>query len=701
MRKKPQPEHPSKWILTVKKRIMKKLLLISMLMLAMVDLFAQAKPKPKETEKPPTQKEMEEMMKELDEEMDEMSPEDKKMMDSMGIKMPDMKALKKTVSGISDAQIKKAYEDDNRIVPQKDPARINTALSTTISTAQMGEYIQKIHTSVLNKLSANTKATGAEVVQQIKRLNKSAANTAVGLWIDGKPTLALYLIGEACKANPADAVALNNYASFLTMCGAEQLALPILNNLNKRYPRNSSILNNITQAWLGLGDIERANKYADSTLRIYASHPQANMAKCVIEESKGNIPAAIAAAKKGISKAYSSEKEQKLDKLGYDLKPDDINWDPPMPQDAMGLGRFKWPDAPLDVEDNKALELEWKTFKMSCEKEINQLKEKQEKAEQVYKTVSEKRMADLLIAGQKGYYAQLLPGYAAKAIQKLGPGVESDKGNMVFVFGEQFNAVLNALSKVDDYQNVLSEKQKILDEKYHDLIGEGRPNPFAAICKDENAIFSEFLNSANGGLQSAYKGYLNYSARRTSDLLYYYQYTMWPEQFELVKIIAQIMWLTSLKDQRVFFQEKSEWCKIPPKVKKPGGPLQNFDDVACQYVSTMDLGVYKITSSCSNLTGEFNFGGVEINLKDNVETGRYSGSALVGVSKGFDGPMGTEVEASIAALVEWDNTGTTDIGGIAGVSANAGGQTIIGADVKVTVNSGISTSGKGILQGIK
>jgi hypothetical protein len=39
-------------------------------------------------------------------------------------------------------------------------------------------------------------------------------------------------------------------------------------------------------------------KYADGAIRIYAAHPQANMAKSLIEESKGNIPAAIAAAKK-------------------------------------------------------------------------------------------------------------------------------------------------------------------------------------------------------------------------------------------------------------------------------------------------------------------------------------------------------------------------------------------------------------------
>jgi hypothetical protein len=473
-----------------------------------------------------------------------------------------------------------------------------------------------------------------------------------------------------------------------------------LYNLNKRYPKNSSILNNITQAWLGLGDIPRAEKYADSTIRIYAAHPQANMAKCLIEESKGNIPAAIAAAKKSVSKAYSTEKENKLKKLGYDLKSDDINWDRPMPQDALGLGKFSWPDHPLDVEQNKLLEKEWNAYKDECQQKINELKIKQESLEEEYLSANAYRTKLILSESQKGHYVQPMPGYAAKAIIKLGPGVNDVNGNMSFVFANALEPVSKALIAVGGYETVLSEKQQILDKKYEDQVGEGKPNPLEAICKDENAIRTEFLQAANGGLQSGYKTYFNYVRRRSSDLLYYYQYTMWPEQFELAKVMAQIAWLTQIKDQRVYFKDKSSWCISAPKNKK-FGELQNFDDVHCDYVSTMDLGVYKITSSCSNLVGEFDFGGVKINMQDNVETGRFSGSAMVGASKGFDGPAGAEVEASIAALIEWDNSGITDVGAITGVDVNAGGQTIAGADVKVTVNSGVSTSGKGILQGIK
>lgn len=678
---------------------MKKYLLAFVLLLLMTVAFAQTKPKPKE--KPPTQKEMNDMMKEMQKAMDEMSPEEKKMMDSMGIKMPDTKSIKKTMAGISDAQLKKAYEDENRIVPAKDVARINTAIAITLSNSEINAYINKTHQAVLSKLSSGAKSKGAEILQQIIQQKTSVANTAVGLWIDGKPTLALYLMGEACKADPANTNNLNNYASFLTMCGAEELALPILNNLNKRYPQNSTLLNNIAQAWLGLGDIQRAEKYADSTIRIYAGHPQANMVKCVIEESKGNIPAAIAAAKKSISEAYSNEKENKLKKLGYDLKSDDLNWDRPMPQDALGLGKFTWPEYPLDVENNKLSEIEWKAFREECQQKINELKIKQQKAEQDYITQSQIRSSQVLQAGQKGQYVQLIPGYAPKAIKKLGPRVNDINGNQSFVFANALEPVTKALITAGGYENILSEKQKVLDKKYEDQIGEGKPNPFEAICKDENAIRTEFLKNANGSLQAAYRQYFHYVSRRTSDLLYYYQYTLWPEQFELMKVNAQISWLTQIKDQRVYFKNKSSWC-IPVTIKPKGkDSLQNFDDVACQYVSTLNLGCYKITSSCSNLTGEFDCGGVQIDYKSNVETGKYSGTAIVGVSKGIDGPMGMEAEATLAGLVEWDNSGFTDIGAIVGVAANAGGQTIAGGDVRATVNSGISTSGKGILGGQK
>ena len=107
---------------------MKKIVLIVIILFAASALFAQKT----QTEKPPTQKEMEEMMKEAQKMMGELSEDDKKMMDSLGIKMPDFKNPPK----VSDKQLAKAWEDENRVVPKKDAARI-AAISKAVTDARM------------------------------------------------------------------------------------------------------------------------------------------------------------------------------------------------------------------------------------------------------------------------------------------------------------------------------------------------------------------------------------------------------------------------------------------------------------------------------------------------------------------------------------------------------------------------------------
>jgi hypothetical protein len=457
----------------------------------------------------------------------------------------------------------------------------------------------------------------------------------------------------------------------------------------------------MAQAWLGLGDIARAEKYADSAIRIYAYHPQANMVKCLIEESKGNIPKAIEAAKKSIARAYSQDKENKLKKLGYKLKPEDLDWNRPMPQDPTGLAKFSWPVYPLKVDYVKEQRAIWDKFKQLCSQQIADLDARQKKLEDAWMAGNEYRTKAVMNGAMKGQYVQLIPGYAAKAIKKLGYTVEGFEANTSFVFSDLFEEINEAGKKADEYQAKLDKEQSELDEKYKNKLGEGMTKETAeAYCAEQNSIRNDFLTAANGGLQRAYNNYINASRKRIDALLYYDQYTMWPEQFELMKVYAQKAWLTVMKDRNAFFIDRSAFCKPDPD-KSSNSKLGNFDDMHCQYVSTMNLGVYKITSSCSNLVGEFDFGGVKINVSDNVETGAFSGSAMVGAGKSSNGPMGTEVEGTVSAIVEWDNTGITDVGVIAGVSATAGGQTIAGADVKVTVNSGISTSGYTILQGIK
>ena len=129
---------------------MKKLILIVCFSLLGILAFSQTKPKPKKpADAPPTQKEMEAMMKQA---MDQLSPEDKRMMDSLGIKMPSMKDVPK----VGDKALAKAYADELRIVPVRDAARI-ASIPNTPSAGAMPAYLQKLESGIMGMMDAATR----------------------------------------------------------------------------------------------------------------------------------------------------------------------------------------------------------------------------------------------------------------------------------------------------------------------------------------------------------------------------------------------------------------------------------------------------------------------------------------------------------------------------------------------------------------
>src|SRR5665647_1805046 len=642
-----------------------------------------------------SQSEMQDMIKEMQKAMDELSPDDKKMMDSMGVKMPSINGMPQ----FTDQQLQNASNQSESVIPNKDITRITKALSVSVSDTEMGAYIDKVNALVTKKMAPDFIASSEKIYNSISQnssLPHAVSQYAVGVLIEGRSMLALYLLGKSCK-KLTDADNLNNYAAVLTNFGAEQLAIPILNNLNTHFPQNSTILNNIGQAWFGLGDIEKATEYLDKAIRIYAYHPQANFTKCLIEESKGNIMGAIQAAKFSIKRGYSLQKANKLEKLGYKLKSDDLDWNPPMPKDELGLAKFKWPAYPKNVEESKLLEPAWDKFKEECNNKINELQSQQAILEKQMIDQQQIRAAQLLQTSQTGFQAKPFPEMADKAIVKLGPTVKGIEAVNNYVFANEFQPVLKANEKIEELKMIEDAELTVFRKKYEDKFGDGKSNPFAAACKDENEIKNNFLNEANTLMGQRERVYLNYTSSQIDNLLYYRKYTQWPDEYAWTTVVAQISWLTQISRQVVMFRSESNYCQYAVKEDKPKlDSLQNFDDVACKYISTTDLGCYKITSQCSRLIGEFNCGGIEIKMKQNDETDRFSGSVYVGASKSVSvgkGPISAEAELTAAVGVELSESGKTDLVGKVGANINLAGQTVAGVEGRAGVNSGPSISG--------
>ena len=736
---------------------MKKYILAFLFSFVMLVGFSQ--PKPAKKEKPPTAKELEDMQKEMQKEMDkamkEMSPEDKKMMDSMGFKMPSMPTMPK----MTDKQIATAMEDADRVVPVKDVARIAKIPKQPLANSAIPAFLNTVHADIVSKLDPYVNESGEKIYQWLKKEYNSASatgNGAAGFWIMGKQDIALYIMSKACKDDPTDADNLNNFSAMLSMAGAEQHAIPLLENLNTKFPKNTTILNNLGQAWFGLGEINIAEKYLDSCIRIYARHSQANATKSRIMESKGDKSRAVEALKNSIHEGYTMDKENRLDKLGYKLKSDDLHWDKPMPADPLGMEKFKWPDYPLNVEESEVLKPQWRKFVDDCEEEIHKLEAKQKRLEQELAEASQKRMQKVMQVGFKGGMVDPIPRFAPKAMIKLKHLVDGKDGKLAYEYQSQTERVAREIVLVEGKQETYSENLETLRKKYEPLFGEGKPNPMAQACADENKLSNEFLNDANTTLMITYRSFLNFMRRMFSDQMYYYQYTQWPEEFEVSKIHVQIAWLNLIKDQKVKFLEKSAWCQQKEKVPSARkDSLGQFEDMHCEYHSETNFGFGSISSDCSKLTAKLDLKLIDkvlgidvVKLKLVTKEGDRDDETFMDQFQSFrvemgpkktwgygSGPIRAEAKLGVAGFLEVGKNGISDAGVIGTAEVNVGtniikqmdgtkvigtkgpdgkmsgdnsmgpikdlNMTVVGATAKISLMSGPSMEGKGILSGMK
>lgn len=661
--------------------------------------FAQTKTKP--AEKPPTQKEMEEMMKEMQQQIDSISPEDKKAMEGMGVNMPSMNGMPQ----LTDQQMQSAANE--RIVPEKDFARIASISKTPLTAAVLPPFLSATHIKATALLKPLPQSKGEELYQLLKTETNSIAeigNTAAGLWMMGRTELALYIMGKACVADPSNTDNLNNYAAMLSMSGAEQLAIPILDNLNKRFPDNSTLLNNLGQAWFGLGDIDEADKYLDKTIRICAAHSQANFTKSFILESRGNLQGAVEAVLASIKSGYSQEKENRLSKLGYDLKSDDVNWDKPMPQDPLGLEKFRWPAFPMSAETSKELENEWDAFRTSCAEELTKLQSQEVDLMEVANTASQMRTKHLLEASSKGQNGSLFPPLAPKAIVKLKYLVDDSDGHITFSSAKKTEAISQASTELDNLYRTYSAQIAALNEMYGKQFGEGKKNPFKEACSDFNGTISNYLSSANSLLERKQVDYLNFIRRQLNDQIYFDQYTKWPEEFEVEKVLAKEKWLTLISGMTVKFMDKSNYCFHGEEVKPGKFILSEFDDVHCEYHSEYKSPVGSINIDCSRMTTTLDLKAIKLGLKQDMNKETFGDQFMscsvevgAGASAGVNlGPLKAEASVGGSLGVEIDRTGITDVivKGSAGVSA---GSDIISGGSK----AGVGVSDLSIEAGVK
>lgn len=624
--------------------------------------MAISQPKAKK-QKAPTQKDLESSMKEaqamMDEAMKEMSDEDRRMMDSMGIKMPDMKKMK--VPKVTDQELAAAWEDDGRVVPKKDDARI-ASIPKQVTTARLNAYIAAIQQKMIGQLDSKTIAAGKKILDRIKTAAQSkqqAGSMAVSIWLAGQPELSLYLLGELCMEDINQPDNLSSYAAALTMQGGEHLAIPILQNLNEKYKGNTSILNNLGQAWFGLGDLSRAGKYLDSAIAIYPFHPQANLTKAAIEESKGNTAKAADCLKRSIRHSYTKEKEEKLAKMDQKLDRKDLMIPFKPGADPLGLEKTKRPDYPLTIAQVNALLPQWDLFNHQCDEMIQKIRKEMEGLTAQHEQSSAAlAKATIAVINQGGLPVIREPLFARKASLNL---------------NERTSFYALKMKKDADNYMRLQDDLNALRKKY-------LPPAPEAPCDTRRDAVNAQLKALNERKKLYDEEAITLYRHYCNDLAYWSQYTaLDAREFRLIALSFQLFWVQKNRELQPLDMQTYKGVAfecVEDESAKPG-ELAEFDDVACNYRSVIDFGIVKQEISCSHTTTTYEVGAQTI-IEREVGN-KFIGSTIIvkpSISgKGKAGPLQVEAYIKGEFTVELDeNRDVKDWSGTVntGVETSAG-----------------------------
>ena len=101
------------------------------------------------------------------------------------------------------------------------------------------------------------------IIKSVMAKGKDAShfgNAAILCMLEGHAQAALGLSMKAVLSEPTDANWQNNMASLLTQYGYAEHAIPVLQKLRYEMDDNSTVLNNLGQAWFTLGENRQCNE---------------------------------------------------------------------------------------------------------------------------------------------------------------------------------------------------------------------------------------------------------------------------------------------------------------------------------------------------------------------------------------------------------------------------------------------------------
>lgn len=201
---------------------------------------------------------------------------------------------------------------DNWKFPAKNIALLASLPKKIFTKAELVSFLNDIYSQLSKKLPAGISSSVQSITAKYNNDGNKMGDAAVVGWYTNYREESLLLIIKAAVNSPDNGLLLNNCAAILEMGGIEQKAIPVLKYILQSYPGSSMVLNNLGQAYAGLGETDTAMVYLGRCIKIEPENPEANNTAGQIEATKGNKEKAISYFEQSIKGAYNKPAELKL-----------------------------------------------------------------------------------------------------------------------------------------------------------------------------------------------------------------------------------------------------------------------------------------------------------------------------------------------------------------------------------------------------
>lgn len=199
-------------------------------------------------------------------------------------------------------------------MPPRDEARLTSLPKGVMSAAERDRYTRGLFENLKKRISSAAAAKAEKTIGSSN--NPEAMNlTAVALWYANDRETALFIAAKAAATHPSYKPVQNTLASFLHLSGYPEKAIPLLQSLMAESAENSTLMNNLGQAYLSLGDKENGKRLLMGCIARSPQHPEANCSLARLYESEGNTAKAVEHFQSAVKSVYSNFAANALQRL--------------------------------------------------------------------------------------------------------------------------------------------------------------------------------------------------------------------------------------------------------------------------------------------------------------------------------------------------------------------------------------------------